>query len=123
MCPPFVFGGKMASSKEYLDFILDQLSGSDGVAYRPMMGEYILCLNGRIFGGVYDDRLLVKITPASLALLPDAIREEPYPGAKQMLLVGEVDNREFLSRLLDAMYPELPAPKPKKPRAQKTVIE
>ena len=110
----------MASSKEYLDFILDQLSGVQGISFKPMMGEYLLYLNGRIFGGVYDDRLLVKITPSSLALLQDAVREEPYPGAKQMLLVGEVDNREFLSRLLDAMYRELPAPKPKKPRVNKT---
>ena len=105
----------MASSKEYLDFILDQLSGLDGVSYRAMMGEYILYFRGKIPGGIYDDRFLVKPVPAALALLPDAEREIPYPGGKEMLLVDNVDDRFFLQELLEAMYAELPAPK-KKPR-------
>ena len=109
----------MASSKEYLDFILDQLSGLEGVSYRGMMGEYVLYYRDRIVGGIYDDRLLVKITPSAAALLPDAVREAPYPGAATMLLVDEVDSREKLTRLIAAMYPELPAPKPKKPRGNK----
>ena len=103
----------MASSKEYLDFILDQLSGLDGISYRAMMGEYILYFRGKIPGGIYDDRFLVKPVPAALALLPDAEREIPYDGGKEMLLVDNVDDRFFLQELLAAMYDELPAPKKK----------
>ena len=104
----------MASSKEYLDFMLEQLSELDGITYKPMMGEYILYLHGRIVGGIYDDRFLVKPTKAAAAMMPDADRELPYEGAKEMLLVDNVDNREFLRDLLTAMYDELPAPKQKK---------
>ena len=104
----------MASSKEYLDFILDQLSGLDGISYRAMMGEYIIYFRGRIPGGIYDDRFLVKPVPAALALLPDAEREIPYDGGKEMLLVDNVDDRFFLQELLEAMYDELPAPKTRK---------
>ncbi len=104
----------MASSKGYLEFILEQLSGLDGVSCRAMMGEYVLYLRGKIVGGVYDDRLLVKPTPSSLLLMPDARREIPYDGAKEMLLVSEVDDRRFLERLLEAMWEELPAPKKKR---------
>ena len=103
----------MASSKEYLDFILDQLSGLDGISYRAIMGEYILYFRGKIPGGIYDDRFLVKPVPAALALLPDAEREIPYDGGKEMLLVDNVDDRFFLRELLEAMYDELPAPKKK----------
>lgn len=104
----------MASGREYLDFILEQLSGLDGITYRQMMGEYILYMNGRIVGGIYDDRFLVKPTRSALAMMPDADRECPYEGAKEMLLADNVDNREFLQELLTAMYDELPAPKKKK---------
>ena len=104
----------MASSRGYLEFILDQLSGLDGVEFRPMMGEYILYYNGKIFGGIYDDRLLVRPTPASSAMMPDAAREKPYEGAKDMLLVGEVDEREFLEELVRATAAELPPPKPRR---------
>ena len=103
----------MASSKEYLDFILEQLSSLDRVSYRAMMGEYIIYLRGKIVGGIYDDRFLVKPTASSLAMMPGAAREFPYEGAKEMLLVDNVDDREFLRRLLEAMYEELPAPKKK----------
>ena len=103
----------MASRKEYLDFILEQLSELDDVSYRAMMGEYILYYRGRIVGGVYDDRFLLKPTKSALAMMPNAKTEPPYDGAKEMLLVEDVDNREFLKKLLDAMYPELPAPKKK----------
>ena len=96
----------MASSKEYLTFILDQLSGLDGVSWRGMMGEYILYFRGRIVGGIYDDRLLVKPTPAALSLMPDAPREPPYPGAKEMLLVEDVDDGGFLRNLVSAIYDE-----------------
>lgn len=106
----------MASSKEYLDFILEQLSGLDGVTFRPMMGEYILYRHGKIVGGIYDDRFLVKPTKSAEAMMPDADRELPYEGAKEMLLVDNVDSREFLAELLTAMDGELPAPKPKKPK-------
>ena len=104
----------MASSKEYLDFILEQLSELDGITYKPMMGEYILYLRGKIVGGIYDDRFLVKPAKAAAAMMPDAARELPYEGAKELLLVDNVDNREFLRDLLTAMYDELPAPKQKK---------
>ena len=101
----------MASTKAYLDFILDQLSGLDEITYRAMMGEYIIYYRGRIVGGVYDDRFLVKPTKSAAAMMPDAERELPYEGAKEMLLVDNVDDRELLQKLLDAMYEELPAPK------------
>ena len=104
----------MASGREYLDFILEQLSELDGIAYRPMMGEYILYMHGKVIGGIYDDRFLVKPTKAALAMMPDADRELPYEGAKEMLLVDNVDDRAFLKELLTAMYDELPEPKKKK---------
>ena len=88
----------MASSKEYLEFVLEQLAELDEITYRAMMGEYIIYYRGKIVGGIYDDRLLVK----------------PYDGAKEMLLVEDVDNKKFLTGLFNAMYDELPAPKPKK---------
>ena len=101
----------MASSKEYLDFILEQLSELDDVTYHAMMGEYIIYYRGKIFGGIYDDRFLVKLTKSAAALMPDADMELPYEGAKKMLLVDNVENKEFLRELLEAMYEELPAPK------------
>ena len=104
----------MASSKEYLDFILDQLSELDGISWRKMMGEYILYRHGKIVGGIYDDRFLVKPTKSAAAMMPDAGMEIPYEGAKEMLLVDNVENREFLRELLEAMDGELPAPKPGK---------
>jgi TfoX/Sxy family transcriptional regulator of competence genes len=104
----------MASSKEYLDFILDQLSGLDEISCRAMMGEYIVYYRGRIVGGIYDDRFLVKPTKSAVAMMPDADKELPYEGAKEMLLVDNVENREFLQELLNAMYEELPAPKKRK---------
>jgi TfoX/Sxy family transcriptional regulator of competence genes len=104
----------MASSKEYLDFILEQLSELDDISYRAMMGEYILYYRGKIIGGIYDDRFLVKPTKSAVAMMPNAEMELPYDGAKEMLLVEDVDNKEFLRELLEAMYSELPAPKKKK---------
>lgn len=106
----------MASSKEYLDFILDQLSGLEGISYRAMMGEYILYFRDKIIGGIYDDRFLVKPVPSALSLMPSAEYELPYEGAKEMLLVDDIDNREFLSELILSMYDELPAPKRKTPK-------
>ena len=103
----------MASGREYLDFILEQLSGLENITWRAMMGEYIIYYRGKIIGGIYDDRFLVKPTKSALAMMPDASREIPYEGAKEMLLVDNVDNREFLTALLTAMYDELPAPKKK----------
>jgi len=105
---------RVASSKEYLDFILEQLSGLNGITSKKMMGEYILYINGRIFGGIYDDRFLVKPTKSAMAMMPDADRELPYEGTKEMLLVNNVDNRDFVTELVTAMYDELPTSKPKK---------
>ena len=104
----------MASSKEYLNFILDQLSGLNGISYRAMMGEYIIYYNGKIVGGIYDDRFLVKPVKAAVAMLPDEKMELPYEGGKEMLLVEDVDNRMFLEKLFTAIYEELPEPKKKK---------
>ena len=104
----------MASSKDYLEYILDQLSGLDDVSCRAMMGEYIIYYRGKIVGGIYDDRFLVKPVKAAVAMMPNADLELPYEGAKEMLLVDDVENREFLRALLEAMYDELPAPKKKK---------
>lgn len=103
----------MASTKEYLDFILEQLSELDDITSRAMMGEYIIYYRGKIVGGIYDDRFLVKPTKSALKLMPDAEMELPYEGAKEMLLVDSVDNKEFLKELFEAMYSELPAPKKK----------
>ena len=100
----------MASSKDYLDYILEQLSGLDDVSYRAMMGEYIIYYRGKVVGGIYDDRFLVKPVKSAVTMMPDADRELPYEGAKEMLLVDDVENREFLYELLEAMYEELPAP-------------
>lgn len=104
----------MASSKEFLDYVLDQLSDTEGTTYRAMMGEYILYYRGKIIGGIYDDRLLVKPVKSAVALMPDATFELPYEGAKEMLLVDDVDNKDFLTKLFNAMYDELPSPKKKR---------
>ena len=101
----------MASSKDYLAFVLDQLSLLHPISYRAMMGEYILYYQGKIVGGIYDDRFLVKQTKASKRMMPDAPLELPYDGAKEMLLVDNVDDREFLRGLVEAVYGELPEPK------------
>ena len=103
----------MASSKEHLNFIMDQLSDLEGISYRAMMGEFIIYYNGKIVGGIYDDRFLLKPVKAAMAMLPDAKMELPYEGGKEMLLVDDVDNKEFLHDLLQAMYEELPAVKKK----------
>lgn len=103
----------MGSSKAYLTFVLEQLSGLDDISYRAMMGEYIIYFRGKIVGGICDDRLLVKPVPSAIALMPEATYESPYEGAKEMLLVDDIDNREFLCRLFLSMYEELPAPKKK----------
>ena len=104
----------MPSSKEYLEFILEQLSELEEITYRAMMGEYILYYRGKIVGGIYDDRLLVKPVKSAISLMPDATYELPYEGAKEMLLVDDVDNKDFLTQLFNAMYEELPNPKKKK---------
>ena len=101
----------MASSKEYLEYVLEQLSELDEITYKAMMGEYIIYYRGKIVGGIYDDRFLVKNIKAASDMMPEAELELPYEGAKKMLLVDEIDNRDFLAGLLKAMYEELPAPK------------
>ena len=104
----------MASSKEYLNFILEQLSELEDITYRTMMGEYIIYYHGKIVGGIYDDRFLVKPVKSAIEYMPNAKYELPYDGAKEMLLVDDVENKEFLTGLINSMYDELPAPKPKK---------
>ena len=104
----------MASSIEYLNFILEQLSFLDDVSYRPMMGEFIIYYKGKIIGGIYDDRFLVKPVKSAIEMMPEAERQLPYEGAKEMLAADNVDDREFLMKLLETMYDELPAGKKKK---------
>ncbi|MBQ6266324.1 MAG: TfoX/Sxy family protein [Clostridia bacterium] len=101
----------MPASKDYLEYILDQLSDLPGVESRAMMGEYILYYQGKVIGGLYDNRFLVKPVPPALALLPDAPRELPYPGAKPMVLVEDTDDRALLQTLVRAVADALPAPK------------
>ena len=104
----------MASTKEYLDFILEQLSELDEITYRAMMGEYIIYYRGKVIGGIYDDRFLVKPVKSAMDMMPEADLELPYEGAKEMILVDNVENKEFLRDLLEAMYNDLPAAKKKK---------
>ena len=104
----------MASSKEYFDFVLEQLSELDDITYKAMMGEYIIYYRGKIVGGVYDDRFLVKPVNTAKNMMPEAELELPYEGAKEMLLVDNIENKEFLKELLEGMYGELPAPEKKK---------
>ena len=101
----------MASSKDYLDFILEQLSELEDISQRAMMGEYILYYRGKVVGGIYDNRFLVKPTKSAMEMMPEASLELPYEGAKEMLLVDNVENREFLQELLEVMYEELPSRK------------
>lgn len=101
----------MPSSRQYLDFVLEQLSEIDGISYKAMMGEYILYCKGKIIGGIYDDRFLVKPAKSACALMPDATPELPYGGAKKMLLVQDIEDKGFLKRLITEMYDELPEPK------------
>ena len=104
---------KMASSKEYLEFILEQLSDLNGISYSAMMGEYVIYYQGKVIGGIYDDRFLVKPTDSARRLLPNAIFELPYQDANEMILV-DVDNRDLLNRLIPAIADELPMPKKKR---------
>lgn len=104
----------MATDKGYLEYITEQLSSLDGLSYRAMMGEYIICYKGRIVAGIYDDRLLVKQTAAAERLMPNAPRELPYEGGKPMLLVENVDDSDFLCRLIEEMYDGLPEPRKRK---------
>ena len=104
----------MSSSKEYLEFILEQLSDLDGIEYRYMMGEYILYYKGKIFGGIYDDRFLIKPVKSAIDFMTNAKYEIPYKNGKEMLLIDDVDDKERLAKLIKIMYDELPARKLKK---------
>lgn len=113
----------MASSKEYLEFILGQLSKLEEITYRAMMGEFIIYYCGKMVGGIYDDRLLVKPVKSAISYVSTVTYELPYEGAKEMLLVDEVDSKEFLTGLFRAMYDELPAPKSKKKKQETSSTE
>ncbi len=103
----------MSSTDQYLEFVLDLLGELDDVAHHKMMGEYVLYYRSKVVGGIYDDRFLLKVTPASERLLPEAPRAIPYEGAKEMLLV-EIEDRDTLHDVVEAMWEELPAPKKRK---------
>ena len=104
----------MATTKEYLQFILEQLSKADEISHRPMMGEYVIYYRGKVVGGVYDNRFLVKPVKSALVMMPEAELVSPYDGAKPMILVDNIDNRDFLKSLMEAICDELPEPKKKK---------
>ena len=104
----------MASDKAFLEYILGQLNDLDDISWRGMMGEFILYYRDRVFGGIYDNRFLVKPVKAAMELMPEADRDIPYEGAKEMLVVENIENRAFLKELIEAMYPQLPAPKKRK---------
>ncbi|MEE1334989.1 TfoX/Sxy family protein [Methanobrevibacter sp.] len=104
----------MTSSKDYLEYVLEQLSDLDDISHRAMMGEYIIYYRGKIIGGIYDDRFLVKPVKSAMEMMPDAEMELPYDGAKEMLLIEDTENRKFLEELLNAMYEELPSPRKKR---------
>ena len=104
----------MASSEDYKDYILEQLSGLEDISCRAMMGEYIIYYRGKVIGGIYDNRFLVKPVKSAEEMMPEARFELPYEGAKEMLLVDNVENKEFLKELLEAMYEELPVAKGKR---------
>ena len=106
----------MASSRDYLDFVMEQLSDVEGVSYRPMMGEYVIYIRGKVAGGIFDDCFLVKPVKAACDMMPDAERVIPYEGAHEMLQVADIDDRDFLMDLLESMYEDLPLPKNKKKR-------
>ena len=103
----------MSSSKEYLTFVLDQLSDLPDIDYRAMMGEYVIYYRGKVVAGIYDDRFLVKPTKSAVAIMPNATMEIPYPGGHAMLMVDDIENRDLLRDLFNAIYMDLPAPKPK----------
>ena len=104
----------MASSEEYLAFILEQLSELEEISYRSMMGEYILYYRGKIIGGIYDNRFLLKPVKAVLNQLGQPRLDRPYEGAKEMILLEDLEDKSFLARLIRDMYEVLPAPKVKK---------
>ena len=104
----------MPSSKEYLNFILEQLSDLNDITYKPMMGEFLIYYRGKLVGGIYDDRLLVKPVKSAMSYMHHAEYSLPYEGAKEMLLVDNVDDKEYLTGLFKAMFDELPMPKVKK---------
>ncbi len=107
-------GVSMPSSEQYLEYVLEQLSDLDEISYRAMMGEYIIYYRAKIIGGIYDDRFLVKPVKSAMSMMPDARMELPYEGAKEMILVDDLENKAFLSELFDEMYDELPAPRKRK---------
>lgn len=104
----------MATTKEYLNFILGQLSGLEDITYRQMMGEYIIYYKGKIAAEICDNRFLVKPVKSAVERVENAVFEPPYEGAKPMLLIDNADDRDYLTELFEAIYDELPAPKPKK---------
>ena len=110
----------MATSKDFLNFVLEQLSELDEITYRQMMGEYIIYYKGKIAAELCDNRFLVKPVDAAVKYIPNAVYEPPYEGAKPMILVEDIDSREYLTGLFEAIYPELPAPKPKKKKQEET---
>ena len=110
----------MASSKEYLEYVLDLLSGLDDIRYRYMMSEYVIYYRDKVFGGVYDDRFLIKPTKTVLERFPDAEFASPYPGGREMVVL-DTEDRTFIKQLVMDMTEEIPAPKEKR-HIEKSVL-
>lgn len=98
----------MASSKDLLEFVLEQLSILPDITYRAMMGEFIIYYRGKIIGGIYDNRLLIKPTSSALKIMPNAKMEMPYPKGKPMIMIPDIENPELLEMVFNAVYNELP---------------
>ena len=98
----------MPSNKEFLDFILELLSQLSDIKYRKMMGGYIIYYRGKVVGGIYDNRFLIKLTKSVLEIIPDAVMEIPYPNAKPMVMIEDIENQKLLVQLFNQIYSELP---------------
>lgn len=109
----------MASTKEFLNYVLEQLRGLENIAYYYMMKEYVIYYKGKVVGGIYNDRFLVKPTSSAKLFAQNAEMAQPYEGAKEMILVDNLDDREYLEKLIQLIYNELPEPKPKKKKQTK----
>lgn len=92
----------MATTKEYKEYCLEQLNLLDNITYKPMMGEYLIYYKGTLIGGIYDDRLLVKIVEGNKKY--NMIESLPYDGAKPMYLVEDIDNKELIKKIILDTY-------------------
>ncbi|MDE6585638.1 MAG: competence protein TfoX [Clostridia bacterium] len=107
----------MATSKDYLDYLLERLGNNPDVRIRPMMGEYLLYFRDKLVADICDNRLLIKPVSAVKELVPETEMQPPYDGAKPHIYIEDIDDGEFVLKLFETAYANLPAPKPKKKKA------